>query len=144
LKRFRFPLERVLSYRQLECDREKGKLESLVQRREAEAREEENWIAQRSAAEHSVQAAGERVSGPELEALDGFRQYVSWRRQELQRRRLATERDIAAQREALVEARRKARLLEELKGRRRGEWQREADRELELFAGEIYLAKWKR
>jgi hypothetical protein len=35
-------------------------------------------------------------------------------------------------------------LLEKLEQRRRAEWQREADRELESLAAESFLARWNR
>ncbi len=48
------------------------------------------------------------------------------------------------QQQAVVEARRRVRLLEKLEERKRKEWQAAADREQEDLASELYLAGWKR
>jgi hypothetical protein len=43
-----------------------------------------------------------------------------------------------------MEARRRCRLLEKLKERRRAEWEKARDRELEELASESFLARWNR
>jgi len=43
-----------------------------------------------------------------------------------------------------VEAQRRARLLEKLRGRRLEEWRMAGDREMENFAGEAFLARWRK
>jgi len=48
------------------------------------------------------------------------------------------------QQQAVVEARRRVRLLEKLEERRLQEWKMAADREQENLASELYLAGWKR
>jgi len=50
---------------------------------------------------------------------------------------------IAAQQVRIIEAQRRARLLEKLRSRRLEEWRVAGEREMENFAGEAFLARWK-
>jgi hypothetical protein len=50
---------------------------------------------------------------------------------------------IAARQARIVEARRRARLLEKLRGRRLEEWRIAGEREMENFAAEAFLARWQ-
>ena len=60
------------------------------------------------------------------------------------RRHAEVARELAKQQAAMLEARRRCRLLERLKERRWSEWKLAADRELEQAASESYLARWGR
>jgi len=64
--------------------------------------------------------------------------------QALALRRVACERQSAAQRQKVLEAQRQCRLLERLEHRRHAEWRRAADREMESLAAESFLARWHR
>jgi hypothetical protein len=86
----------------------------------------------------------EGVTGYDLQALDAFRRFVRNSGVRLDAHRAACAKALAGQQRAVLEARRRARLLENLKERRFQEWQREADRELEQAAGDSYLAQWNR
>ena len=80
----------------------------------------------------------------ELEALGEFRLHVaaqeagSWPRREW--RACGTWRNSE---NAMLEARRRCRLLERLKDRRLAEWSKARDRELEELASESFLARWQ-
>ena len=78
----------------------------------------------------------------ELQALDAYRLHVRSRVEKLETRRGEVLAEIERQRERLVEARRRAELLERLKTRMIDAWQAAADREEETLASELYLAKW--
>jgi hypothetical protein len=54
------------------------------------------------------------------------------------------QKELAARQAAVLEARRRYRLLERLKDRRWAEWQSAADRELDELAADSYLAQWAR
>ena len=54
---------------------------------------------------------------------------------------LAAQRALALEMSRLVEANRKLRLLENLKGTDAGRWRREFDRELAAFADEAFLGR---
>ena len=82
------------------------------------------------------------VEAGDLWALAAYRQRLMAELQALDRRRGAKQ--VAAQRQKVLEAQRQCRLLEKLEQRRQAEWQREADREMESLAAESFLARWNR
>ena len=111
-------------------------------------------MAELDRARAAIEAAGVRaeielrtqrsVPAVELEALGEFRLHVRRRRARNRhtesRRRCGTWRNAET---AMLEARRRCRLLERLKERRLAEWTRERDRELEEVASESFLARWR-
>jgi hypothetical protein len=82
------------------------------------------------------------LEGRYLAALGNFRSHVKRREKEIALRRVECQRDVETRRKAMLEARRRCRLLERLKERRHAEWQAGFDRELEETAAEAYLARW--
>jgi len=140
---FRFRLERVLELRRTQLEVE-----------EAGYRERAAELAALDRSRAEVEAAGIRaeievrewspVSGHELAALGSFRLHVRAREADLAVRRMACVRKLDEQRKAMLEARRRCRLLERLRERRLEEWQAESNRELEELAAESYLARWGR
>lgn len=138
---FRFPLERVLEWRRTELeladarfkqqaaalaelDRQQAELEATGIRTEIEVRE---WRP---------------VSGSDLAALGGFRLELRKRQRGLAARRAECRKELARRQEAMLEARRRLRLLERLKERRLAEWRAAWDRELDEQAAMSYLARW--
>ena len=97
----------------------------------------------KSRAEQTVRESS-AVEAGDLWALAAYRQRLIAERQALDQRRTACEREVAAQRQKVLEAQRQCRLLEKLEERRRTEWRLEADRELESLAAESHLARWNR
>ncbi len=140
MKRFVFPLDRVLDFRRLEMERVEGQLSELAFRAHNERAAAESRRAE--AAESSQRLVAHR----ELRGVD-FRNAAHWR-QRLERERaqalaqseklLERHREVLAE---LVEARRKVKLLEILRGRKHEAHQKEAAKEVERQAGEFYLAK---
>ncbi len=141
MKPFRFRLERVLAWRRTELEVEQFKTRQLAAGLERIEQARYQLLAARAASERSVLDAG-RVDGLDLEAHASHLALLARRDRELQARRVEAERSLAAQRAKLVEAQRRCRLLERLRGRRLEEWQAEASRELENFAAETHLARW--
>lgn len=143
MKAFHFPLEAALKWRRTRLEAEEAALARLVAERDralAEARE--NLEAGARAARELIGAP--QAAASELWALDGYRRAVTSRARVLQERARAAERRVDAQRARLQEARRQCRLLENLKERRLAEWRQEADREVENFAADSFLARWNR
>jgi len=140
---FRFRLERVLEWRRGQLDHEE-----LLYKQQAAA------LAALDRERHAVAESGRQAEvqvrslnpllGRDLAGLDGYRGYVRNREAELEGLRAACERRLAERRQAMLEARRRFRLLEKLKERRRTEWQGAADKEIEELAGESYAAQWTR
>lgn len=143
MKRFQFRLESVLNWRERQSDLEEAKLQALFEELHALGSALERNAADRAQAERAVFGA-RQIDPAELAALDPHREWLARDRRRIEERRRNCEQRIEAQRIQLMEAERKVRLLERLRGRRRQEWQAEADRELEQTAAESFLARWSR
>lgn len=139
MKKFRFPLARVLELRQRDLDAAQSRVAALRNRREALEGEARRLDAERREAGTQT-LAKPTLSGRELAAVG---HYVA----ELDRRRrlsLAAARRIAAEESAAVtaavEARRKVRLLEILESKRRRAHLAAFDKEQEALTAELFLA----
>ena len=138
---FRFPLERVLGWRRSELELEEHKFQQLVAAVAAVDREMADLAATRIQAETTVREWSS-LSGSDLAALGSFRLYAVKKNTELAARRVVCARRVADGRNAMLEARRRFRLLERLRERRYEEWRLARDKELEDLASESYLARW--
>jgi len=140
---FRFPLQKALEWRQTQ-----------LELAEACLRQQSAALAQWDRARAEMEAAGIRaevevrdwspVAGRDLAALGAFRLRVRRREKEIDAQRLACRQELAVREAAMLEARRRCRLLERLKERRLAEWQSASNRELEALASESFLARWTR
>jgi hypothetical protein len=143
MKTFHFPLERALEWRrtQLDVEEAKFKLETAA-------------LAELDRLRAELEASGiktelqvrewDPVMGRDLAALGDFRLRVQAREAEIALERAAQVRKLAAQEAAMLEARRRCRLLERLKERRGGEWRMAENREVDELASESYIARWNR
>jgi flagellar export protein FliJ len=139
---FRFPLKRVLDWRhtQLELEEARYKQQAAV-------------LAELDRAGAEIEGEGIRaevqvrkwdpISGFDLEALSRFRARVKSRQAQVAAQRADCAKKMAGQQKAMLEARRRCKLLERLEERKLAEWQAARDRELDELATESYLAKWK-
>ncbi|MDR3700482.1 MAG: hypothetical protein P4L56_12640 [Candidatus Sulfopaludibacter sp.] len=140
---FRFNLQKVLDWRQTQLDLE-----------EARFKQQLAAVAELDRARAALEAAGihaevqvrqwRPVAGRDVTALGGYRLHVMAQEQEIAVSRAKSQSALDAQEAAMLEARRRCRLLERLKERRRAEWQAAGDREVEELAAESYLAGWVR
>ena len=143
MKSFHFPLQKALDLRtkQLEMeelrykqriselaelDRKRGEVEAATARAEAQVRE---WST---------------VASSDLMALGNFRLRAKKLEEQIRVRRVELVKEVEAQQQVMLAARRRCRLLEKLKERRMTEWTAERDHELEEIAAESYLARWSR
>ncbi len=140
MKKFVFPLSRVLDWRRLHSRIEEAKLEQL----QAELR----GIEARAGKARAALAESERtllnsasVTGAALAALDAFKRSVAAECANLAENAAACGRRIAAQRQLLARKRLDARLLEKLQDRRFAAWKVEMERELEQQAEEAHLSR---
>jgi flagellar export protein FliJ len=138
---FRFRLARVLEWRQTELELADGRYRRQLGVISDLDREGALLAERRSTAEVEVRA-DPNLTGTDLAALAAFHRYVDARRGQLARRRAEEQRKLAAIEAALLEARRRCRLLERLKQRRLEEWTRASNAETERTASENYLAQW--
>jgi len=143
MRTFQFRLERVLDWRRLELESE----EARFQRQAAVLAELDRARADVTEAARHAEAevrAYSPLSGDHLGALAEFQAFVRRRETEIAAQRVEAVRKLDAQRAVMLEARRRFRLLERLRGRRWEEWRKAGDKELEELAGESYTAQWAR
>ena len=143
MKRFSFPLERVMEFREAQAAAEKQKLAMLMQQLGQVNESLKQLHASRQNAEQSLAGSG-RIVGLELNTLGAFRAAVQQREQSLLRTRGNLEARIAEQRREVVKLRRQHRLLEKLRERRLAEWAGEVNREAEQLTAECFLSGWSR
>jgi flagellar export protein FliJ len=143
MKRFSFPLERVMHFREAQVASEKQKLMLLHQQLARITEAVTQLRASRTIAEEAV-AGSERVRGLDLNALSAYRTAVGQREQSLLRNLADLESRITEQRTQVVKIMRQHRLLEKLRGRRLSEWVCEANRETEQLTAECFLSGWNR
>ena len=143
MKRFCFPLERVLSFRRRQLDLAESDLKRTLQRESlltshAVAMEEEA-LACRGAAtvQEKTDGAALRLTGEYVVALDERRALTLEAKRKLEEQR-------RQQTARLVEVRRYVKLLEKLRAKRLRIHQRDLDRQIEAETAELHLAKWGR
>jgi hypothetical protein len=158
MKAFRFPLERVLSWRQAQLSLEElglrrlnAELQTVVQ--EFEACQNRRANAQSSLLTDSPTTSPStalmtrphvHVMGTDLRDLEQIGIWAAKRERELLKKAEGLRAMIVKQTRALTEARLRVRLLENLKQRRKEDWTAEENRELEELAGESAVATWRR
>jgi flagellar export protein FliJ len=142
VKKFHFRLARVLEWRRQQLELEESRLAPLFAERDAFitslaeiGRDEEQTrrgIADAGASDAQELAAG----GDWLQHLQSRRKKVQAAIEECQGR-------VKAQQAAILEARRKVRLIERLEQRHLSEWGAAVDREQEALAAELFLARFR-
>jgi hypothetical protein len=138
---YRFRLQKVLEWRRTELEleearyRQQAAVVSEIDRARAE-------LAARLIHTEAAVRSWNPVTERDLAALGEFRLHVRARDAELARRRAASVQELASRQAAMLEARRRYRLLERLKERGLEAWTAERDRELEQLASEAFLARW--
>jgi hypothetical protein len=141
MKRFRFPLDSVLRWRELTLEQEEAKLRRLLVEEQRIVLAIEQTHAEGVAAEQAIREQREMMS-TDLRSLAAFRLHLEDRRKALVQRKAEQAALIEAQRQVVLEAERRFQLLVKLKNRRASEWQYEAGREAETFAQEAFLGRW--
>jgi flagellar export protein FliJ len=143
MARFEFSLERVLRWRSVELAAEEAKLKQLVQ----EQLHLQSRLAEVSAERSNlISSLGSmpNLSGDDLRTLTACGLRLRRNAENLAQQLLRCGRDLGAQRRKYSEAKRRVRLLEELKGRRMQEWKYQEAAQLEELASESFLANWNR
>ena len=143
MRRFVFPLQRVMDWRTLQVRSEEEKLANLQQQAEALALKETALTAAVLNSEIEL-LKRPSIEGSDLQALSLFQERVHKERANLQVRRKQFEVQVVEQRKRLLKARRDVRVLEKLKDSRLRTWTYLSDRETENTAAESFLAKWAR
>lgn len=138
MKAFRFRLEQALRWRENQVNLEKSNVAgAAAQLAQIEARLEK----QKSELTSATAMLIEEPTGAVLESYAGFKEASRARIRDSEAQVLAAQRALALEMSRLVEANRKLRVLENLKGTDSGLWRKEFDRELAVFADEAFLGK---
>jgi flagellar export protein FliJ len=140
VKRFEFRLARVRDLRRQQLEVEEAKLGSLMAERVALDGDLAR-IDSETAETRTALAAG-AIAAEDRGVADRYLRHLAARKKRQERKIAEWQVRALTQRETVVEARRKVRLLESLEARRFAEWRAEADRERENLAAELYLARW--
>jgi flagellar export protein FliJ len=141
--KFQFSLEKVLRWRSVELTTEEAKLKALVQ----EQLHLQTLLAEVSAERSQlISSLGVMpdLRGDDLRTLTACGLRLRRSAENLAQQLLRCSRDLAKQRKSYSEAKRRVRLLEELRDRRLREWKYEEAALLEELASESFLANWNR
>ena len=141
MKRFQFPLDRVLDWRRVQARIEESKLEQL----HAEVRgiESRRTQLENQSAESSRDLAARGATSAELAALASFHRYAIAESARLDRARTDCVRRIGERMAAVIERRRDVKLLENVRERKWQAWRLQSAREADREADELAMLKPK-
>lgn len=143
MAKFQFSLEKVLRWRGVELTAEEAKLKALLQQQLYLQSQLAEVSAERSKLISSLGAMPD-LRGDDLRTLTACGLRLRRTAENLAQQLLKVGRELAKQRKRYGEAKRRVRLLEELKERRLAEWKYEEAALLEELASESFLANWNR
>jgi flagellar export protein FliJ len=143
MARFQFSLEKVLRWRVVELTTEEAKLKGLVQHQLHLQTQLAGVSAERS---NLITSLGNMpdLRGDDLRTVTACGLRLRRNAENLSQQLLRCGRELSKQKRQYSEAKRRVRLLEELKDRRLQEWKYEQAALLEELASESFLANWNR
>jgi flagellar export protein FliJ len=140
---FRFPLQKVLEYHRKQLELAEVRYKQQLAVVSDLDRQRSDIEAAGTTAEIEVRQWG-GIAGCDLAALGRFRTRVKSEEARIGGQRAEAEKEVAVRQEAMLQARRSAKLLERLRERRLEEWEAQRDRELDELASDSFLAQWNR
>lgn len=140
MKAFEFRLQRIADFRRQQADVAKTRLQELLAEMQCLEDERRSLEEQRHEARNSVTGQS-NLRGEDLFALASFQEYLGRRLKELNQKQSELASKIEKQRDAVIEAERKVKLLERLKDRKFQEWRAASDRELDELAADSHMAR---
>jgi hypothetical protein len=143
MKKFDFPLGRVMDWRTMLVRVEESKLEQIYAELRALDFRQSALDRDREQAEQALLTTS-GGTGAELAALDSFRRFVFLERNRLEGLRSGIQQRVVVQIQIVAKKRRDVKLLERLKAQRLEKWQAEFSREIDAEAEESFLSKWNR
>ena len=138
MKRFAFPLERVLTYRRNQADLEQAKLVSLegeIQKH----REEFNGLQ----ASFAEEVRNVRPNPVDRAELGRYRMVVETKSIRLEQRIREKQLQVERQKQVYIQANQAAEVLVKVRDKQKKSWEKELQKELDSLAMDSYLARWK-
>lgn len=142
MKKFDFPLHRVMEFRRTQARLEEIKMENLYVALRAVDSREVALIEQRVQSEKALKAA-KSVMGCDLESFNTYRVAMKEEQKRMDKTRAELRKKIDAQLAIVTAKRRDVKLLEHLKQRRFEAWEKDMLKEIDQQAEETFLAKWR-
>jgi flagellar export protein FliJ len=143
MAQFRFALDKILRWRSIEVANEEAKLQRLIQERNRIDAMLNRITGERSGLTRSISGL-ESLQGADFRAMAAYSLRLRQTVEKLKEGRSRIEHGLAAQQKKYADAKRRVRLMEQLKERRIERWKYEEDRQLEIMAAESFLAGWNR
>jgi flagellar export protein FliJ len=143
MKRFEFRLTSVRDFRRRQLEIEEAKLEVLRAEREQLEAESLRLEKEASSTRNTLMVNGS-VEAQELVAADRYLHHLAAAKKQQAAKVADWQQRTAKQQQAMLEARRRVRLLEKLEEKQMSAWKAEADREQENLSAELYLARWEK
>lgn len=141
MKKFAFPLERVMDFRRTQARLEEIKLERLYAELRAIDTREVALIEQRVRSEKALKSSTS-VNGQDLELFSSYQMGMKKELKRMDKSRGECRKFIDAQLAVLTVKRRDVKLLEHLKEQRFDKWEHEMFKEVDQHAEEAYLSRW--
>jgi flagellar export protein FliJ len=141
MKKFAFPLGRVMDFRRMQARMEEVKLEGLYAELRAMDTREVALIQQKTESEKALRAAPS-VTGFDLQLFSEFSTAMKEELKRMDKARADCRKRIDAQLAVVTAKRRDVKLLEHLKEKRHEKWEKEMFKEVDAQAEEAYLARW--
>jgi len=129
-----------MEFRRQQADAERNRLQIFFNQLRG-IEDERVWLSTQLAESRDEAIGSGTVSGADFAALSHFKRYVGNRVTQLDNDRRSLSTKIREQQQIVVAADRRITLLEKLKGRQRGAWLAEEEKELESLATDSFMAK---
>jgi len=142
MKRFEFRLARVRDYRRQQVELEEVRLQSICAAEQALEGQRARLLNETADTRRALMVTDSAVS-QELAALDSYLRHLAAATKIVGVKLDECRERIVMQQKALVEARRRVRLMEILEERQFREWRTGLDREQENLSSELFLTRWK-
>jgi flagellar export protein FliJ len=141
MKKFAFPLGRVMDFRRTEVRLEEIKLEGLYAGLRAIDTREATLVQKRVQSEKALKSAVS-ASGDELRTFNAYGLAMKEELKRMEKTRAECRKRIDAQLAVLTVKRREVKLLEHLREQRFAKWKKDMLNEIDSQAEESFLAKW--
>lgn len=139
MKKFDFPFQRIMEWRDRVAEQERTNLETLHAARLRLEREREA-VVEHVGHSHAAVASAAVTAAEDLRHLAAFVDAMRVKEQEIKHRAVQCQAHITAQTERCIEADRDHELLVRLRDRQMSAWQMELDRETEQGAAESWMS----